>query len=185
MSIRFLILIFLGFTLSSFNPGKEIYLTRSGKVNFQSNAPLEVIKASSDALKGVIDTNKRTFAFTLEVASFNGFNNPLQKEHFNENYMESDDYKTATFLGKIIEKTDLTKEGEYTLRAKGKLKIHGISQERIIKSSAKVKDGKLSIQSTFTVILKEHEIAVPKIVHQKIAEEIQVSVEAEFVLTTP
>lgn len=180
MKVHFLFLILLVFGLSSFIKDPEVYLTQSGKVHFKSQAPLEIIEASSNQLKGAIDIDKRTFAFTIEIVTFDGFNNPLQKEHFNENYLESSDYTTASFLGKIIEKTDLTKEGTYILRAKGKLNIHGITQERIIKSEVIVKDGKLAVQAKFTVLLKEHGIAIPKIVHQKIAEEIQVSIEAEF-----
>jgi len=59
----------------------------------------------------------------------------LQKEHFNENYLESDKYPEASFKGKIIEDIDLDKDGEYEVRAKGELTIHGIMQERIIKAN--------------------------------------------------
>lgn len=175
-------LLFLGVLLSAFNMEERVYLTKNGQIRFQSHAPLEVIEATSTELRGAIDIEKRTFAFTVNITSFEGFNSPLQKEHFNENYLESDEFETASFLGKIIEKTDLSKNGTYTLRAKGKLKIHGVTQERIIKSKAVVNDGKLSIESHFTVLLKEHNIAIPKIVYQKIAEEIQVSVKADFML---
>ena len=75
----------------------------------------------------------------------------------------------------------MSKDGEYALRAKGKLMIHGVEQERIIKSTVKMDNGKLLIQSHFSVILREHDIHIPKIVHQKIAQEILVSVEAEMV----
>lgn len=182
MKISLPFLLFLGVLLSAFNAEEMVYLTKNGQIRFQSHAPLEVIEATSNKLRGAIDLQKRTFAFTVEISSFEGFNSPLQKEHFNENYLESDEFETASFLGKIIEKTDLSKNGTYVLRAKGKLKIHGIMQERIIKSKAVVNDGKLSIESNFTVLLKEHNIAIPKIVYQKIAEEIQVSVKADFML---
>lgn len=183
MKIHLIILCFLGFIFCAFNGSREVYLTQNGQIYFKSDAPLEVIEANSNELKGAIDISQRTFAFTVNVETFEGFNSPLQKEHFNENYLESDDFKTASFLGKIIEKTDLTKTGDYILRAKGKLKIHGVEQERIIKSKVTVKDGKLMIESNFTILLKEHDIAIPKIVYQKIAEEIQVTVKAELSLS--
>jgi hypothetical protein len=53
------------------------------------------------------------------MRSFQGFNSPLQKEHFNENYVESDKFPEASFKGKIIEDQDLTVDGTYELRAKG------------------------------------------------------------------
>jgi hypothetical protein len=92
--------------------------------------------------------------------------------------MESDKYPTATFSGKIIEDADLSVPGTYTIRTKGKLSIHGVEQERIIKSRVMVGPKTILIESDFTVLLSEHNISIPKIVHQKIAEEIKVSVSA-------
>ncbi len=158
------------------------YTVQRGEVSFKSDAPLELIEAKSKLLKGVIDMEERTFAFSVDMGSFEGFNSPLQKEHFNENYMETKKYKTATFTGKIIDKDDITKDGNYIIRTKGKLTVHGISKERIIKSEVATKNGKIQVRSTFTVLLDEHGIAIPKIVYQKIAEEISVIVDADFML---
>ncbi len=158
----------------------QVYKLIKGEIHFKSDAPLEVIEASSNKLKGIIDVEKRSFAFSIPLASFEGFNNPLQKEHFNENYMESSKYPNATFSGKIIENEDLSKEGNYSIRAKGKLNIHGVSQERIIKSNVVVEGDSLMLSADFSVLLEEHNISIPKIVYQKIANEIQVHVEATF-----
>ncbi len=154
------------------------FQTDRGKVFFQSDAPLELIEAASDNLQGILDLTNQTFAFVVKINSFEGFNSPLQQEHFNENYLESRKFPNSTFTGKIIEKNNFLKEGKYTIRAKGKLTIHGVSQERIIKSTLEYKNGKFFIQSFFTVLLEEHDIDIPKVVHQKIAEEIKVSIKA-------
>ncbi|MCG8326508.1 MAG: YceI family protein [Chitinophagales bacterium] len=159
---------------------QELYYTDSGIAYFKSEAPLEVIEATSNELKGVIDPLKRTFAFSIRINSFEGFNSPLQREHFNENYMESKQYKEATFKGKIIEQEDLTKNGSYTVRAKGVLNIHGVTQERIIRSTVITKEGEIQINSSFTVLVAEHDITIPRIVYQKIAEEIQVEIKASL-----
>lgn len=157
---------------------KEVYLSREAQVSFVSDAPLELIRASSSGLQGVIDPEEGTFAFRVSIRSFDGFNSPLQREHFNENYMESDVYSEAVFSGRIIEEIDFEKEGEYTLRAKGKLSIHGVSNERIIKSEVVVEKNEILLTAFFTVLLEEHDIDIPRIVYQKIAEEIEVKVEA-------
>ena len=129
-------------------------------------------------MKGVIDIEERTFAFSVPVASFQGFNSPLQREHFNENYMQSAKYPQATFSGRIIEDALLSKPGEYTVRAKGMLTLHGVSRERIIKCQLVVNGSACTISSFFTVLLADHDISIPKVVYQKIAEEIEVRVEA-------
>jgi len=154
------------------------YRCENGKITFKSDALLEVIQAKSGKLRGAIDPANNTFAWSVEIRSFEGFNAPLQREHFNENYMESPKYPRASFTGKIIEKVDFQKDGVYVVRAKGKLSVHGVEQERIIKSTLEVKASKLTVRSAFTVPLSDHNISIPKIVHQKIAEEIEVSVEA-------
>ncbi|HXL57916.1 MAG TPA: YceI family protein, partial [Chitinophagaceae bacterium] len=114
------------------------------------------------------------FSFKIPMRSFQGFNSPLQREHFNENYMESDKYPEASFKGKIIEDQDLSVDGTYELRAKGTLTIHGIAQERIIKSDVTVSNKKITIKSGFSVLLSDHNIPIPKIVYQKLANEIKV-----------
>jgi polyisoprenoid-binding protein YceI len=95
--------------------------------------------------------------------SFQGFNGPLQKEHFNENYIETGIYPDASFSGKIIEDDDLSKDGEYVVRAKGLLTVHGVSQERIIRSNLSVKQGKMKLNTSFTVLLVDHNIKIPRI----------------------
>ena len=157
-----------------------IYSTRTGKVDFLSDAPLELIKASSEKLHGVLDTDKRTFAFSIPSDSFKGFNSPLQQEHFYENYMEAKIYPTSTFSGKIIEQIDFSTDGTYTIRAKGKLLIHGVEQERIIKVNLKILKGQITAESNFSIMLEDHNFTIPRVVFQKIAEEIKVTVHAVF-----
>jgi polyisoprenoid-binding protein YceI len=156
--------------------------TNSGTIDFVSNAELELIKASSDKLQGVIEPGTNQFAFSIPVQSFRGFNSELQREHFNEKYMESEKYPRISFSGKIIEQIDYTTDGTYEVRAKGDLDIHGQKQTRIIKSKVEISDGVLSIVADFKVPLADHNISIPRIVNQKIATEIEVSVKADMIL---
>jgi hypothetical protein len=158
-----------------------LYPLKSGKISFFSYANLEVIKASSVHLKGLINPEQNTFAVTVENNSFIGFNSDLQREHFNERYIESAKYEFCSYSGKIIEKIDWTKDGKYIVRAKGKLIIHGVSQERVIKITIQIKGNEVNVLSVFNVVLSDHEINIPAIVNQKIAEEIMVEFMAMFV----
>ena len=173
-----LLIIYFSFITPIQTTQKIIFKTTSGKVKFISEAPLETITASSEELKGLIDTSKNTFAFSVSINSFKGFNSALQQEHFNENYMESSEYPVATFSGKIIEIVDFTKPGVVQVRAKGLLNIHGVKVERIIKSTITIGDNELSINSNFLVNLQDHNIKIPRIVYQKIAPEIAVDITA-------
>ncbi len=162
--------------LCSYLAAARLYKTSSGKINFRSEAPLELIKASSDDLVGVIDSAKKVFSFKVPISSFQGFNSRTQREHFNENYMQTEQFPEASFKGKIIEDIDFSRNGTYSVRAKGMLNIHGVEQERIIKSDLTIKNGDISIKSNFTVLLSDHNIPIPKVVYQKLANEIKVEI---------
>ena len=170
-------ILFLG---SSFREPLSIINIQKSNITFRSDAPLELIKASSTELRGVIETVKKEFGFSVSIKSFQGFNSTVQKEHFNENYLESEKYPTAVFTGKIIEDVDFTKNNTFSVRAKGILTIHGVPQERIIKSDLTIHNGVISIRSNFTVLLADHNIPIPKVVHEKVASEIKVDVNAEL-----
>jgi polyisoprenoid-binding protein YceI len=158
------------------------YNLTKGLISFVSNAELEVIKASSDKIAGVIDPISNQFAFTIDIVSFKGFNSGLQREHFNEKYLESERFPKARFSGKIIEEVDFSANGKHEVRAKGDLEIHGQKQTRIIKAKIVTKDGKLDIETTFTVPLEDHNITIPTIVRQKIATEVSVTFSASMTL---
>jgi polyisoprenoid-binding protein YceI len=161
---------------------QQKYSVERAEINFASRAQLELIKASSSKVQGLIDPATYAFAFSVDVKSFMGFNSELQREHFNEKYMESEKYPKAKFSGKIIEPIDFTINNTYEVRAKGDLDIHGQKQTRIIKSRIIVKDGSLQIESLFPVPLADHNISIPNIVSQKIATEIEVDFKATMKL---
>ena len=129
-----------------------------------------------------MDTVTNQFAFSVVIRSFEGFNSPLQQEHFNENYLESDEFTKATFSGKIIEEVNYQIDGTQNVRAKGNFVIHGVTVHRIIPSTIEIIDNSIRINSQFLVPLEDHNIRIPKIVHMKIAENIQVIVNITFPL---
>lgn len=156
----------------------QLFMGNDQQVHFTSNAPLELIEATSQKLRCALQTDDRSFAFRLRVNSFLGFNSELQRQHFNENYLQTSRYPEAIFRGKIIERVNLAAPGTYSVRAKGSLEIHGQQQERIILARV-VSDGEqLTINCQFSIPLADHNIDIPRIVNQKIADLIQVDVSA-------
>ena len=155
-------------------PKSSLFYVKKASIRFRSEAALETITAESQNIQGIVNIDKRTFAFSVLNSSFTGFNSTLQREHFNENYLESDKYPVTLFKGKIIEDIDLKKPGTYEVRSKGTFILHGMSREKIIRSKIIVKDGWFEIESAFMVYLNEYNIKVPKVVHEKIAEAVLV-----------
>src|SRR5689334_20565801 len=68
------------------------FMIENGEISFTSNAKLELINAASKKLHGLIDPSTGQFAFIVKIQSFEGFNSKLQRDHFNENFMETDKF---------------------------------------------------------------------------------------------
>lgn len=154
----------------------RIFVCKNGSIEFISDAPLELIKASNDKLTGVLNLDDRAFSFSVPIKAFEGFNSSLQRVHFNEDYMETEQYPNSTFKGRIIEEVDLAVPGRYKIRAKGKLNIHGIEIDRIIRCDLDVKSDQIVAEAAFTVFVADHHITIPSILNQKIATEVKVNV---------
>jgi len=170
------IILVVALTITSFQNKQSIFTCRNGQADFTSDAPLELIKASTKSLSGVINISDRSFTFLIPTKSFEGFNSSLQRTHFNEDYMETELYPNSTFKGKIIEEIDLSQPGEYKIRAKGRMNIHGVENDRIVRCDLVVADNKISVKANFTVFLADHNIAIPSVVNKKIAEEIKLDI---------
>ena len=180
-----ILLIFLSGPQRSLCSEDSLLAISQGTITFVSEAPLELINARTEKIQGLVKVSDGSFAFSILISSFEGFNSELQKTHFNENYLESDLYPKATFAGKIIEGLDLKTAGVTEFRAKGILNIHGVKQERIINVTMDNSQGKRICNSEFTILLRDHDISVPKIVYQKIAQEIIVTVHFQLATNQP
>ena len=156
-----------------------LFSTNSGITSFSSETPLENINAENKKSQAILNTSTGEVAVRMNMKDFS-FPNKLMQEHFNENYIESDKYPTATFSGKMDKAIDYTKDGEYEASATGKFTVHGVTKTRTIDGKIKVEGGKISMTSNFEVALTDHKIEVPQIVFVKIAQNIQVK--AQYVL---
>lgn len=164
---------FLGSTMLN----AQIYMGKSCDINFFSKGPIEDISATNKTAKPILNAAAGEIALKVTIKGFT-FEKKLMQEHFNEKYMESDKYPYATFSGKINEAIDYKKDGTYKVTVPGKLNIHGVEKERIIEGALTVKSGEISIDSKFNVMLKDHNIEIPSLVAQNIAEVVEVTVKS-------
>lgn len=158
---------------------QDIFSCKGAQISFFSETALENIEAKSNNGVSILTLSKSDILFTVQIKSF-VFDKLLMQEHFNENYMESDKFASATFKGKINEAVDLTKDGDYKVTATGKLTLHGVDQTRTISGTFKVKNGIINLYTQFNIACKDHDIKIPTVVSQKIAEAVQVTLNAEY-----
>jgi len=172
---KILFIIITLFSTSSF--GQTIYSCRNGQASFYSETPIENIDAISNSLNAVLNTTSGELVLIVAYTSFK-FKNPLMQEHFNEKYMESDKFPNATFKGRINEKFFFRHDTTFEVTATGILNCHGVDKERTEKATVTLNDGDIRMSGEFKVALKDHQIEVPKVVVQNIAEIIDVKFDA-------
>ncbi len=156
----------------------QVYVSEKAHITFFSKASIEDISADSKTCQSAIEVKKREVAFKMNIRSFS-FPNKTMEEHFNENYLHSSKFPTATFEGKIIEYVNLTKYGVYDVTVTGKLNIHGKEKPRTIKGKVTVAKGIVTLDANFKIPLVDHDIEIPKMMFSKIAEVIDVTVHSE------
>jgi polyisoprenoid-binding protein YceI len=177
MRIASFVLICLMFTgLTSLQAQK--YITKNGYIKFFSDAPLEKIEAHNRQVNAALDATTGDFVFKVLMKSFE-FEKALMQEHFNENYVESDKYPNATFLGKItnIKGIAFEKDGVYPATVDGKLTIHGVTKPVSVKGTFEVKQGKVRGKATFQILLADYSISIPGAVVNNISKSVEISVD--------
>lgn len=159
----------------------QFYQTTSASVRFYSSAPVEDIEAISKEGVSVINSDNGDISFKVKMRSFR-FDKALMQEHFNENYMESERFPDAIFKGKSTKEIDISSTRPQKVIFKGTFTVHGVSDQRELPVTIQMSsDGKImSLNSEFKVKCKDHDIKIPKILWQNIAEVVDVFVKAEF-----
>ena len=163
----------LAFCLVGFSSMGQLFMSQNGEVSFFSKTPLEDIDATNKLVSSIINTANNEVAVQMRITQFT-FPNKLMQEHFNENYLESEKYPSATFKGKIKEVVDLKVAGNYAITAVGTATIHGVTKPIEIKGTITSTGQTLTFNGQFEVKLVDYKIDIPKIVFAKIAETIQV-----------
>lgn len=158
---------------------QNLMYSNNMETSFFSEARFENIEAVSQKGSSIMNLSNRKVAFKIPIRSF-VFDNGLMQEHFNENYMESDQYPYATFKGKINEEVDLTKVGSYRVTASGQLSMHGITKERTVEGVLEVNKEQILLTTSFIVPVEDHQIDIPNDKLSNISQNISVKVKAAY-----
>lgn len=179
------ILISLFFSLPPFvGLAQNIYKAENAYTRFFSEATIEDITASNNKVTSFLDLQSGEIVFSVPIQEFE-FDKSLMKEHFNENYMEvskGKNYSISTFKGKItnFNTLNLEKDGVQEVLIKGELMIHNVSKTYQVKGSLARKGSEIKGEAKFKVRLEDHEVEIPSIMFQNIAEEVEVTVLATY-----
>jgi polyisoprenoid-binding protein YceI len=173
MMVRLLFILHIScFYLTAY--GQKYSLEKSF-IQFYSDATIEDIKAKNTKASSLFNIANGEVVFSIPIKDFD-FEKSLMKEHFNEKYMESHKYPKSIFQGRLLElKKDV--EGEQSVKATGKLTIHGVTKDVVIPGTLEVKGDQIVARSKFIIHLADYKIAIPTLLWQNIAEDVEVSIE--------
>jgi polyisoprenoid-binding protein YceI len=157
------------------------YVTKNGYIRFYSEGKIEKIEAVNHQVNSALNSQTGDFVFKVLMKSFQ-FEKALMQEHFNENYVESDKFPTATFLGKLVNIKDInfSKDGSYPAIVEGKLTIHGVTHDVKETGTFEVKKDIVRGKAKFNITLAEYNISIPSAVMSNIAKSIEITVDVSL-----
>lgn len=158
---------------------QDKFFTKNGKIFFKcTKSPLEKIEAINKSSICVLDTKTGNMQFAVLMKGFE-FERALMQEHFNENYVESSKYPKAEFKGQVVNNDDVkyNTDGTYTVKVKGTLVMHGETKDVETTGTIQVKNGKVSANADFLILLSDFKISIPTIVNDKISNNVNISVD--------
>ncbi|MGC6430511.1 MAG: YceI family protein [Jejuia sp.] len=177
-----LFLCFLCFFVFGISFGQDKYIDKNGTVVFEASEKLfEEVKATNTSTTAIYNIQTNEIAALALMKGFR-FKNSLMEEHFNENYIESDTYPKAIFKGKLIDfNVEDLSANNTEVKLKGVLELHGKQKEVETLLSIQKVDTIISLTGTFDVTPGDFDIDIPKIVRNKIAKVVNVTLDFKLV----
>ncbi len=154
------------------------YTAEKSSITFYSDAAIEDIKAVNSKGSSMINTSTGEIVFSIPIKEFE-FEKALMQEHFNEKYLESDKYPKAIFTGQL-NGLIYQQSGEQQVIARGRLTIHGVTQEIEVPGKIELRDGRIYAQANFIIRLENYRIKIPQLLWQNIAEEVEVTIDFTY-----
>lgn len=180
--LRFII-IASGILFSHLSSAQDsLYVSKNLNISFFSKTSVEDIDATSHKGVSAISLKNKDVFFRVPLVSFE-FRNKLMEEHFNENYVESDKYPNASFRGRITSMTPIAGQlGAFDVKVTGKLNLHNVEKEYTVSGILKTDKSQISIQCKFTILIKDHNIEIPRVLSMNVAEKVEANISGSYQL---
>lgn len=178
--ISFTILVFVALCFGS--EAQDKFYTKTGKIFFEcTKSPLEKIEATNKSSTCVLDIKTGHLQFAVLMRGFE-FQRALMQEHFNENYVESSKFPKADFKGEISNNTEINyaKDGEYIAKVKGKLLIHGQTQDVDATGKIIIMQGRIMANARFAILLSDYDIHIPSLVSDKLSNSVNIIIDCNL-----
>lgn len=165
------------------------YRTDRGNITFNASTPLENIVAENPFVNAIYVSGSGVLGIVLLMEDFE-FPRALMQEHFNENYAESHRFPKAIFKGTLRPTPSLDtlvadKTYAYEGQVEGTLTLHGVTRMISAPVAIRKNNERLFLESGFRIRPEAYDIQVPKLLFNKIAEEVRVEVSLDLTAESP
>jgi hypothetical protein len=161
--------------------GQDKYFTKTGTIYFMSHTDAIDIDGTNKQVVSFFNIKTGEMVFGVLVKSFE-FTLATASEHFNETYMETHLYPKSSFKGTVkdIQKIDFSKPGKFDVIVEGALSIHGVTKDVSEKGTLEIKDNAIEAYSKFQVSINDYKITVPKLVEDRVAKIVDITVNLTY-----
>ena len=173
------ILFILLFTILVSNPSwaQKNYSTTNAEVHFIAVDDSDIDAVNKNAVSRLQANGDLSFIMLIKDFTFEM--EGMQK-HFNEEYLESDQFPRAFFNGKItnFSSVNFAKDGKYPITVTGSMQVHGVNKAMQTNGIIEIKNGLPIATAKFTVTLKDFKIG--GILIKMVADKINIDIKATY-----
>ncbi|NQW78451.1 MAG: YceI family protein [Chitinophagaceae bacterium] len=163
--------------LSSSLVAQKNYSTKNAEVHFIAVDDSDIDAVNKNAICRLQSNGDMSFIMLIKDFTFEM--EGMQK-HFNEEYLESDQFPRAFFNGKIanFSTVNFAKDGKYPITVTGTMQVHGVNKAMQTSGMIEIKNGLPIATAKFTVTLKDFKIG--GILIKMVADKINIDISATF-----
>lgn len=167
--------VLLAFAVTS--SAQALLYTKTGKIYFNCTGGVEPIEGVNKSVLCALEPKSGKLQFSVQMKGFE-FEKDLMKEHFNENYVESDKYPKADFNGQLTNNAEVNyaKDGVYAVKVSGKLSMHNVTRDVTTAGKITIKGGVATATAEFSVLLSDYKVEIPSLVKDKISKDAKITV---------
>lgn len=153
---------------------QKTFGTRNGQIVFQSPSDEDVKAINNEVSSRLLDNG--TLSFSLLIKGFK-FKMAEMQDHFNTQYLQSNQFPRADFKGTITNITgvNFAKDGNYPVQVKGDLTLHGVTRPVSANGSIQIAKGKPLAKASFSIVIKDFGVNAPDV-----TEKVTITVNCQY-----
>lgn len=175
--MRIVFVFLFSILLSSSIVAQKNYSTTKAEVHFIAVDDSDIDAVNKNAVCRLQSNGDMSFIMLIKDFTFEM--EGMQK-HFNEEYLESDQFPRAFYNGKItnFSTVNFAKDGKYPITVTGTMQVHGVNKAMQTSGMLEIKNGIPLATAQFTVTLKDFKIG--GILIKMVADKINIDIKASF-----